>query len=1783
MDTENVVENYQYALGASKNIDTGLKKVYHGITYQVHWLMHVALQSLMHNSENFTFRSEENAAGKFDDIVWSIKDDKVVRHNFLQAKHCKRKGRKIKIKELILPQIHQGQRNPFALWKYFISYRDVIKKNLPYDNIIDNLIIATNIDMHYELKQNFKQVENNNQILSIFNAERRYPSTKSENPFIWRLDLNSPLFKEIHQTLEGTYDLIKIAKTLADCVHDDKKFELANNLQQYEYTLLTNIVNQENQFSDNFITGKNLTQQLQNLRNSFYKEAFEKRKKRNLSANNKIINPKEFAKELALLIKKSKGKTVVIRGKGIIKENIYKLSGYLIIEENGSFVFWINDDDENLAHASIKLFKSYFINALEQLSVADLHNYKLNIKGTNPETGKKFETCKKHLLTPKLFWDYVKGYRKFTLPNSSSNLITTENTKPLPAESLVSIDREITEFMDKLIFAPNYGEAFLSNYVKGKLAEELEFLPDKKYVDMFEKELSETLNPKCSNKVISNSDGVRQSISEIKQLVYRASLSLRTVKYRNIIVTRKIQFKQEAVEQQGVQVFLNDPSKQILKIITSQNKLSCIKLHQYFTNSSKYEKQDSFLFLRSDNLNSSDLQQRVLEVFKSKLIDLLVIENQHIKVDSLQAFWRSIIHVLVSESKKKVIMIGENQETSYLNLCPDTVQLQNDENNSLIDLSEESQQHILANSSIKFQGKSVKLSSLPDSRHIFGAEMLSKLIEEVPEEDSVGIKPPCLSDLESMYYFPCLIINEEQLRNSVHNNPKDIFVFKGVTEEEICKIMSFEEKNHIMKSKYSSSNNQFQYIQNDKISRKAFKEICCNYLCTNKVNPMHLIEKEKNCFIWKQTFDSSIYISRELTCRVINHYALKQFVENSSSTDDIFIIMGNKKETQIKISTLETILIDVDSVNTSKMKTNDIGKKYVLTNDNSDNYESFFNSVCSSDALQSFNIHWLQDRSGKLLWRRTRGRIIHLQDLISETDKYVINENEFREIVYSEKHIVIAGEPGIGKTTSLIHIIKSFEKDEWIIKLSLVNIQDHLENYSCTNHIDPIVKILLLNNGVKLSDIEEIMLKNRIKNEGYISIIFDGFDEITSKNQEKVIHLLSVLKDTKSKLIITTRLNAKDKLENSLSVFSYSFQPFSKEDQKEFLQVFWNASMKFTASQKLNKNLLSKQVNNFQNHILNHCSNDLLSIPFLIKSIAEMYQPEIEQKCTLQYVHSEENLTKLGIYEKIVEKRYENFFNEKIAEPNNSAYIRKIAIQNFNVDHQHLAFHKLYSNCEQAKELLNILNLKLPDDLEELKLIGLIQSSSSSETFNFIHQTFAEYFVACFFTNLLQHKTSDSKYELIQSFLLREFFRDQNKEMCDFLENMIQHSGNNNLKSKLAFIKSCDFLHELESKKILQVSHSSSTKRAQDDLSLLEVQQKVESHISWFSSGSCYYYDDDINLDDMHSLIMHFLDEKDLSQLKGTFEFFMKINSKSKLWKLNEYLKFNMNRVVLHYFRESQKQKQKMNKNTLNFCAQIIHEFINNQALSFDKIVELLSFHNTEEHTCTKKIAGIEQFLTLLYKDKDLQWLERKGIFVNTYFMILTLEMSKIYISPLENPNIRNSGWGVIYAKNILNHFLIPILDLLKGDHFHKFDEQAIIRMLTYFIDFCAEKCTHVSISPEQLHTAINLIESMLDKKSNDPDALTVCSEFCIVLKKAGIKTMLANHKLLFLDPASEFLCSFSVTDKKITDLIKWRLINLDKSQSDYFKAAWELFYKKRNLKRSLSDNGAEDPKRFKH
>lgn len=439
--------------------------------------------------------------------------------------------------------------------------------------------------------------------------------------------------------------------------------------------------------------------------------------------------------------------------------------------------------------------------------------------------------------------------------------------------------------------------------------------------------------------------------------------------------------------------------------------------------------------------------------------------------------------------------------------------------------------------------------------------------------------------------------------------------------------------------------------------------------------------------------------------------------------------------------------------------------------------------------------HWLKEKSGKFIWQKSQGSLKSLQNFrkakSSEQKQEFLSENDLvKEDRF--KILIISDTAGSGKSMVTTSLSKKIQQDNnhcWVIRLNLNDCTKELEIEKekrkakkpsfTTKTVKLAVDFLLKLMSEKLSNFSEGLLRHSLDVKRNVAILFDGFDEISPNYKEIVITLLKALKKRNlHKIIVTTRPHMKKDLENGLEILSYTLKPFTNDQQKEFLQKFWNK--KFDLSDKENdrvKTFANDLIDQFHEEIIDR-DNQFGGNPLHIRMLAEVFEKFVKsdsskpQKLDLFFLYSEFIKKKINeIY--FVSKLKKDVSNLGVQEEN------KVLYDNIIKNHQNLALHSFFNDktlelltsksCADLKKELNSFKSELKMGKERK---GLIDRFSENGKPHFVHLTFSEFMIADF---LAEQIRNHDKAEKLKKFFIEEIFhRSKYEVVCIFLSSKLE-------------------------------------------------------------------------------------------------------------------------------------------------------------------------------------------------------------------------------------------------------------------------------------------------------------------------------------------------------------------------------------------------------------------------
>jgi len=304
----------------------------------------------------------------------------------------------------------------------------------------------------------------------------------------------------------------------------------------------------------------------------------------------------------------------------------------------------------------------------------------------------------------------------------------------------------------------------------------------------------------------------------------------------------------------------------------------------------------------------------------------------------------------------------------------------------------------------------------------------------------------------------------------------------------------------------------------------------------------------------------------------------------------------------------------------------------------------------------------------------------------------------------------------------------------------------------------------------------------------------DGFDEISPHYKETVIDMLQVLKQNSlEQLWVTTRPYLREELENNLHQLSYTLEPFSEDEQVEFLKKFWLQNLRhleITDQQRLEiyaKSLIQKLAQSISDK-----DKQFTGIPLQTRMLAEVFKDDFISfyLSAKSEPEQKEKLDLLTLYRQFIESKFNIYFNEKsTAQAGNMVIesLRMNSLEQLQKEHELLALEALFTK-DQVTFVQSYHHSTFSD--EELARIGIVQRKNEGKP-QFIHRTFAEYFVAEFLIKHLTKETTPDKQ--VQQLLLNEVLIEMDcRVIRAFLDGLLETSQ----PSKEALKEYGENLHE---------------------------------------------------------------------------------------------------------------------------------------------------------------------------------------------------------------------------------------------------------------------------------------------------------------------------------------------------------------------------------------------------
>ncbi|XP_070501403.1 uncharacterized protein [Chironomus tepperi] len=334
------------------------------------------------------------------------------------------------------------------------------------------------------------------------------------------------------------------------------------------------------------------------------------------------------------------------------------------------------------------------------------------------------------------------------------------------------------------------------------------------------------------------------------------------------------------------------------------------------------------------------------------------------------------------------------------------------------------------------------------------------------------------------------------------------------------------------------------------------------------------------------------------------------------------------------------------------------------------------------------------------------------------------NFDKILNMTETSKIFILSSEDGTGKTINFEQFairIKKKYPTKWV---SYINLKEYSNLYLENGTVNDVES--LLTKIFNLTQFDQTIFHELYKS-GSVVLLWNTFDEISPTYSKFILNtLVSIQRDTSNVQFVCTRPLYIEQLVMSLQVHPYSLVPFNEDQQVEFLTKFFKSI-----------NIEDSQINNFVFKTLNIVKSSKLNItiryhddedlntPLMLGMIADLIS-------TNDYIYKSEN--RYDIYLGFVHKKIE-IWQKKSKVAAKFSVDAFIKYRNFDMVEMYQMF-AIKSDLRLINPLtqmiagkLKIMRKKVPKELNNIEISQMEILDINGE---FLHKTFAEFFVAQF-------------------------------------------------------------------------------------------------------------------------------------------------------------------------------------------------------------------------------------------------------------------------------------------------------------------------------------------------------------------------------------------------------------------------------------------------------------------
>lgn len=363
-----------------------------------------------------------------------------------------------------------------------------------------------------------------------------------------------------------------------------------------------------------------------------------------------------------------------------------------------------------------------------------------------------------------------------------------------------------------------------------------------------------------------------------------------------------------------------------------------------------------------------------------------------------------------------------------------------------------------------------------------------------------------------------------------------------------------------------------------------------------------------------------------------------------------------------------------------------------------------------------------------------RSFLPHNSRRIEETDEYSIelSSDELLAIAEKQKAILFSDDPGMGKSVEFKEIAKRLKSKTSTLWILFVDLKEFVEFYerdgnvtTTFGHNEDII-YYFCNKILKIGEFESKIFQ-QLYNQNQIVFLLDGFDEISPSFKQFNLKLARAIRTkSENQLWIATRPHLESELEEAISTKAFRLKPLNYEDRSKFMK-------KMLESKGFTGDVLNQKFIKIEELLSNLRRNSQLSgavsNPILLRIITEIFEDEVSNLITKANFYS--------VYKSFIKKIIENFLDKGF-----HAQVDSATFLTYSTDlmafHQKRALEVIFvASSDELRESIPICFEGIDElPVEQITRVSFTVSDSSGRL-QFVHRTFAEFFITDFFNKNL--------------------------------------------------------------------------------------------------------------------------------------------------------------------------------------------------------------------------------------------------------------------------------------------------------------------------------------------------------------------------------------------------------------------------------------------------------------